>query len=341
MLRSDLCDYSDAYIVVKGNIFVDKKIFTANDFDAPNNTAANATATNGKNNNVLGEKKLVFIDNALFISYISKINGVQIYNAEDLDVVMPMYNLLEYSKNYSKATGSLWNYYRDEPNSGINCGINHLIMGSKSFDYKANFIEGGVTQNSLTKNDVKIVVPLKYLSNFWRSLSIPLINCEIELILTWFKNCVLISKATREANYGANPVRKIDNPENAIFEIKDTRLYVPVVTLSKENDTKLLEQLKSGFKKTIKWNKYRSQMTVQPQNNNLNYLIDPKFINVNRLFVLSFARNAEEDNRDSFLHYYVPNAEIKDFNVLNHRKSFFDLPVKSKEEAYEKIIDMS
>ena len=111
--------------------------------------------------------------------------------------------------------------------------------------------------------------------------------------------------------------------------------------MSKENETKLLEQLKSGFKKTIKWNKYRSQMTVQPQNNNLNYLIDPKFINVNRLFVLSFARNAEGDNRDSFLHYYVPNAEIKDFNVLNHRKSFFDLPVKSKEEAYEKIIDMS
>ena len=159
-------------------------------------------------------------------------------------------------------------------------------MGSKSFDYKANFIEGGVTQNSLTKNDVKIVVPLKYLSNFWKSLNIPLINCEIELILTWFKNFVLISKATREANYGANPVRKIDNPENAIFEIKDTRFYVPFVTLSKENVTKLLEQLKSGFKKTIKWNKYRSQMTIQPQKNNLNYLIDPKFINVNRLFVL-------------------------------------------------------
>ena len=223
MLRSDLCDYSDAYIVVKGNIFVDEKIFTANDFDAPNNTAATTTATNGKNNNVLGEKRLVFIDNALFISYISKINGVKIYNAEDLHVIMPTYNLLEYSKNYSKTTGSLWNFYRDELNSSINCGINYLIMGSKSFDYKANFIEGGVTQNSLTKNDVKIVLPLKYLSNFWRSLNMPLINCEIELILTWFKNCVLISKATREANYGANPVRKIDNPENAIFEIKDTR----------------------------------------------------------------------------------------------------------------------
>ena len=90
-----------------------------------------------------------------------------------------------------------------------------------------------------------------------------LITCEIELILTWFKNWVLISKATRETNYGARPVVcKTDNPKNAIFEIKDTILYFPVLTLSKENDTKILEQLKSGFKKTIKWNKYRSQMTI-------------------------------------------------------------------------------
>ena len=138
-------------------------------------------------------------------------------------------------------------------------------MGSKSFDYKANFIEGGVTQNNLTKNDVKTVAPLKYLSNFWRSLNISLINCKTELILTWFKNCVLISKASREVNYGADPVvRKIDNPQNVIFEITDTRLYVPVVTLSKENNIKLLKQLKSVFKRTIKWNKYRSQMTIQP-----------------------------------------------------------------------------
>ena len=116
--------------------------------------------------------------------------------------------------------------------------------------------------------------------------------------------------------------------------------------MSTENDKKLLEQLKSGFKRTIKWNKYRSQMTIQPQNNNLNYLIDPTFTNVNRLFVLSFQRIAGENNttkdyRDSFSHYYVPNVEIKDFNVLIDGKSFFDLPVKNEEEAYEKIIEMS
>ena len=107
MLRSDLCDFSDAYIVVEGNIIVDKKTFTANDFNAPNNTAANATATNTANDNAFGEKKLVFKNNAPFINCISKINGVKIDNAEDLDVVMSMYNLLEYSKNNRKTTGSL------------------------------------------------------------------------------------------------------------------------------------------------------------------------------------------------------------------------------------------
>ena len=135
-------------------------------------------------------------------------------------------------------------------------------------------------------------------------------------------------------------------PSRAKSKITDTKLYFPIVTLSKENDTKLLEQLKSGFKRTIKWNKYRSQMTVQPQNNNLNYLIGPTFTNLNRLFVLSFQRIAGENNttkdyRNYFSHYYVPNIRIKDFNILTDGKCFFDLPVKSEEEAYEKIIDMS
>ena len=203
-------------------------------------------------------------------------------------------------------------------------------------------MENGVTHDNLIKNDIKIVVPLKHLNDFWRHLDIPLINCEVELVLTWFKNCVLIDKSTREANYGANPVvYEIANPEDATFKITDIKLFVPVVTLSKENDIKLLEQLKTGFKRTNKWNKYRSQMSIQPQTNNLNYLIDPTFTNVNRLFALSFSRNNNTDSRYSFSTYYVPKVKVNDFNVLIDGKSFFDLPVKKYEEAYEKIIDMS
>ena len=214
-----------------------------------------------------------------------------------------MYNLHEYSKNYRKTTGSLQNYYRDEPS-------NPLSSNSESFKYKTNIV-GKTPEDNDSLTNAKVVIPLKHLSNFWRSLNIPLINCEVELILTWFKNCVLIDKSTREANYGANPVvYEIDNPENATFKITDVKLFVPVVTLSKEDDIKLLEQLKTGFKKTIKWNKYRSQMTIQPQNNNLNYLIDPTFTNVNRLFALTFQRiagenNTAKDRRDSFIMYQM------------------------------------
>ena len=108
--------------------------------------------------------------------------------------------------------------------------------------------------------------------------------------------------------------------------------------MSAENDNKRLEELKAGFKRTIKWNKYRSEMSNQTKNNNLNYLIDPTFPNVNRLFVLTFEN---EDDRTSFSKYYIPKVEIRDFNVLSDRKPFFEIPVKNKEEAYEAIIEMS
>ena len=141
----------------------------------------------------------------------------------------------------------------------------------------------------------------------------PLINCEVELILTWSKICALADMTVRAAGNDNNPPA-IVAPTGLEFQITDTKLYVLVVTLSKEKDKKLLEQLKSGFKRTTKRNKYRPQMTIQ--NNNLNYLIDPTFIKVNRLFVLSFGRIARENNaakyqRDSFSHYYVPSVEIK------------------------------
>ena len=109
MFRSDLCDFSDAYILVTGNIIVVKKTFTAADFKRPNNTNHNATNTDNVNNITFGEKKLAFKKNAQFNYCISKINGIKTDNTEDSDVVMPMHNLLEYSKNYKKTVGSLWN----------------------------------------------------------------------------------------------------------------------------------------------------------------------------------------------------------------------------------------
>ena len=130
-----------------------------------------------------------------------------------------------------------------------------------------------------------------------------LIKKSVELILTWSKNCVFVDMTE---NALVDPA--IVAPTESELKITDTKLYVPVVTLSKENDIKLLEQLKTGFKQTIRWNKYRSQMTIQPKNNNLNYLINPTFTNSNRLFVLSFARTFLGDKRDSFSYYYVPNG---------------------------------
>ena len=131
---------------------------------------------------------------------------------------------------------------------------------------------------------------------------------------------------------------RVDFPESAAFKIKGCKLYVPVVTLSAEDDDNILEQLKTGFKRTIKWNKYRSEMSNQTKNNNLNYFIDPTFTNINRLFVLTFEN---EDGRASFSKNYVPKVRIKDFNVLIDGKKFLEIPVKNKKEACEAIIEMS
>ena len=128
----------------------------------------------------------------------------------------------------------------------------------------------------------------------------PLINCEVSLTLTWSEKCVLTDITTQTARAAQGDSRaseKIDAPKNAVFKISNTKLYVAVVTLSAKDDNNFLEQLKSGFKRTIKWNKYRSEMTNQTKTNNLNYLIDPTFNKVNRLFVLSFEN---EEDRTSF-----------------------------------------
>ena len=233
----------------------------------------------------------------------------------------------------------MFNYYRDEPKEhtigACNDAINISIRNSKSFDYKTE-ITGSLDAGEDEKEDVTIAITLKYLGNFWRSLDIPLINCKITLILSWYKECVLVGRALRGPLAAA--ANRINFPTDAKCEITDCKLYVPVVSLSAENDNELLEQLKSGFRITIKLNKYMSQMSNQTKNNNLNYLIDPTFNNVNRLFVLSFEN---QDDRTSYYKYYVPNVEIKYYNVLIDGNAFFELPIKNIEETYEKIIQIT
>ena len=155
----------------------------------------------------------------------------------------------------------------------------------------------------------------------------PLINCEIELDLSWAKDCV--SSEHHNSITGAN------------FKITGTTLYVPVVTLSINHNTKFLENIKQGFKRIISRNKYRSKTTTQPQNNKLDYLIDLTFRNINKLFVLSFKNGNNDPIRNSLNRYYMSLVEIKDFNVLIDNKPFFDLPVKNKQEAYGNLTEVS
>ena len=300
MLKSSLCDYSDVYILVKGTISV-------------NNTAAQGAAANNTN------KKVIFKNCAPFTNCISEINNTQIDNAKDIDIVMPMYNLIEYSDNYTKTTGSLWQYCKDIPALNNNDEITHFADGNTtdSFNFKVKIT--GQTGNGGTK-DVEIMVPLKYLSNFWRTLEMPLINCEVNLIFTWSSTCVLI--ATSIPNQAAT------------FAITYTKLYVPVVTLSTQENTKFFQQLKSGFKRVINWNKYLSKPELLAQNPDLNHLVEPSFQGVNRLFVLAFEN---DDDRTSDDQYHLPTVEIKDYNIVINGENFFDQPIKNNKVKYDNI----
>ena len=220
---------------------------------------------------------------------------------------MPMYNLLEYSKNYRKTIGSLYNYYRDElTNDGNDNFNNRNVVNSEAFKYK-NKITGntynvdasvdGYDVNKNGKQEIELAIPFKYLGNFWRALNIPLISCEVSLELKWNKNCIITSLEERQVDAGP-PVVRDNAPTGATLAINDCKLYIPVVTLSKDNEIKLLTNLKSGFKREIIWNKYRLQMTTEAINNNLNILIDPTFTNVNRLFVLAYGQ--VNNDRQSF-----------------------------------------
>ena len=198
MLRSSLCDYSDAYILVKRNISV-------------NNTAGADAAANNTN------KKVIFKNRASFTNCISNIKNTQIDNAEYIDIVMNMYNLIEYSDNYSKTSGRLWQYCKEIPAVNNNGGIVDFngANATDSFHFKTTI--NGQTDDNRRIDNVEIMVSLKYSNNFWRTLEMPLINYEIELILTWTANCVIIYTDIA----GQNPT----------FTITETNLYVPVVRI--------------------------------------------------------------------------------------------------------------
>ena len=243
MLKSSSCDYSDAYILAKGIITI-------------TGAGADVAARQADER----DKDVPFKNCAPFTNSISEINNTQVDNAKDIDIVMPMYNLIQYSDNYAKTTGSLCQYFRDEPNDNL--------AHSESFNSKIKI--KGKTPNDDNEKDVEIMVPLKYLSYFWRTLEMPLINSEVNLILTWSSTCVI----TNSTDAGT-------------FEIADTKLYVPVVTLLTQENTKLLQQLKSGFKRVINWNKHLSKPELIRRNLNLNHLVEPSFQETNRLFSFS------------------------------------------------------
>ena len=177
----------------------------------------------------------------------------------------------------------------------------------------------GQTGNDGTKN-VAIMVSIKYSSNFWRTLEMSLINCEVNLILTWSKKCVIVS--TDVAG------------QNATFAITNTTLYVPVITLSQQDNAKLLQQLKSGFKRVFNWNKYLSKPELLAQKPNLNHLVKPSFQGVNSFFVLAYENDAQ---RTSARRYYIPTVQLKDYNIIINSKNVLDQPIKNDKVTYENV----
>ena len=228
---------------------------------------------------------------------------------------MPMYNLLEYSDNYEESSGSLYQFKRDEPppnNDDVS------VDTSPSFKYKSNLLGNEV--------NVKIAVPLKYLSNFFRSLEMPLINCKIHLELNWTRNCVL---SIADGNGG-----------DVSFKITETKLYVPIVTLTTKDNVHLTKQLNEGFKRSVYWNKYVSKIETKAADNNnvTRFLLDASFQGVNRLFVLAFNNidnDVNEVKRNSYKKNFLPRVDITKYNVLIDGRNFYDQPISDQIRKYD------
>ena len=296
-----MCDYAEGYILVDGTI----------------------TAANNVNNN----SRLALKNCAPFTKCNLEINDEHVDTAENLDIVIYMYNLIEYSDNYQDSSATLYQYKRDEPPDDIN---NNLATNtSSSFKYKVNLLGNPNIVGNVARRDLKIVVPLKYLSNFFRSLEILLINCKIKLNLTWKKECVL-STDDDAANAANNPV----------FIINDTKLYVPDITLSKEDNKDFIDQQNKGFQRSIYWNEYKTKEQNENADNNVfKYInLDPSFQGVNRLFVMAYSReNNNQPTRNGRTKYYLPRIDLKKYNFIIDGRNFYDNPVENDVEKYREL----
>ena len=305
VLKPNLCDYTEPYILVNGTIRV----------------------TNAVNATTLALKSC-----APFIKCNLEINDEHVDTAENLDIVMSMYNLIEYSDNYPDSSATLYQYKRDELPEGYPIP-NLTANNSSSFKYKVNLL-GNIPQLDdaadvarVGRLNVKVVVPLKYLNNFFRLLEMPLINCEIKLNLTWEKECVLSTA-----------------DDEAVFTINDTKMYVPVVTLSKEDNKDFTEQQNKGFQRSIYWNEYKTKGLVieDADANNFKYIsLDLSFQGVNRLFVMAYnklaAANDDQFNRNSKRVYYLPRNDLNKYNVITDGRNFYDNPIESDIEKYREL----
>ena len=291
VLKPNFCDYAEAYILVNGTIGA---------------AAANANT------------RLALKNCAPFTKCNLEINDEHVDTAENLDIVMPMYNLMEYSDNYQDSSATLYRYKRDEPPEG-DAVADLTADNSNSLKYKISLLGNPVLDGNMAKRSVKVVVPLKYLRNFFRSLEMPLIHCKIKLNLTLKKECVLSADAG-----------------DGVFIINDTKMYVPVVTLSKEDNKDFIEQQNKGFQRSIYWNEYKTkEINENPDANVFKYInLHPSFQGVNRLFVIAYNRVDGQPSRNVQQKYYLPRIDLEKYNVIIDGRSFYDNPMESDIEKY-------
>ena len=271
--------------------------------------------------NAVNATRLALKNCAPFTKCNLEINDEHVDTAENLDIVMPLYNLIEYSGNYQDSSATLYQYKPDEPPED-DAVADLTADNSSSLKYKNSLLGNPVVANNIVRINVKVVVPLKYLSNFFRPLEMPLINCNIKLNLTWKKECVLST-----------------DDGNAVFIINDTKLYIPVVTLSKEDNKDFIEQQNKGFQRSIYWNEYKTKEVNEDADANVfKYInLDPSFQGVNRLFVMAYNRANGQPTRNGQQKYYLPRIDLEKYNVIIDGRNFYDNPIESDIEKYREL----